>query len=1317
MRFPRTLALLVMLLAGAIALVWMRRTPDGVHLDAKPAVPRASAVATKSHPATADLPADAQTQAKLAVAERTATLARLAYAQAWDDAALSGAMGAFRAWTERYRDAPAAGRAALVAEGVALAKERRAEMLDLIASDPQRALAVTVPAVVRRDLPAEVLAQLETRLAGRGEVSLVAAVPAAGEPAPVAMRRRAVLGGATYTAHVYGRREPQTAKEGVSLHGIALDRRLALHESPVRVLEPGEVPAGAVAADNCPVSDLPVPPLAAGAGVNTAALNVAEAEGRAMEFCDSAPGMIETYAQRLEALEDSSGPRLGDTPARAAEATTPWTIGTKQVIVIRVDFADFPGEPMSQAAALAVMNTGVRPLFEDMSYGKTSIAATISEKVYRMPQTGSAYALADNEGQMHTDARTAAGADYTLSSFDRIVVLFPNLGTSRVPGSLITFGGEAQINAPNIWINGSGAFNTATVSHELGHTYGLLHSNLWRINDGNPVSASGNTLEYGDPFDTMGSASVTGVTRDARHHFNHWHKNRLGWLPDSAVTTVKASGTYRIYRFDSRDVPLTQPLALRIFRDGVRWYWVGLRQNFSSGTLVANGAHIIWGFNNRQQSQLLDLTTPGLGANDATLALGATFSDPVSGVSMKALARGGADPAQFLDVEVTIPATPPRVVASWGREGATFFNGNTGAPTSPVPETNVPLLLSGVQAIAAGEQHAIALKADGSVVAWGNNTSSQTTVPAGLANVISVAAGGDVSGVVKGDGSVQLWGAAAANVIITPPAGLDGVRQLAIGGARSVGTYHALALKTDGTVVAWGSNGSNQTNVPAGLSGVVAVAASERLSVALKADGTVVRWGTTFTGAVPFPAGLNNVAAIATSGGSIHALALKTDRTVVAWGGNDLGQATVPTDLNDVVALATARNFSLALKSDGSVVAWGSTTSSARNVPPSLPRGFALAASSQAGFALIGSSLSFVSQPQDQTVAANGEAVFRAAATGIGAVTYQWRKDGVDIGGATSSTLTLASITTAQAGSYDVMVTDVVGSAISAAGRLTVSAVVTQEVSRIANLSIRTRGGTGAQTLIVGFVIGGPGTSGTKPLLVRGVGPTLSVFGVTGVLPDPKVELYSAAAVKLFENDNWLATDAATFASVGAFALPANSRDAALYHGALSSTSYSAQLTGIGGATGVVLAELYDVTPGATFGAATPRLINVSARALSGTGADVLIAGFVVAGPGEKKVLIRAIGPTLTVFGVTGVLADPKLELFNSATAKIQENDNWGGAAALSAAFTSVGAFGLDGASRDAALLATLPPGSYTAQVSGVGGGTGVALVEVYDVP
>ncbi len=139
-----------------------------------------------------------------------------------------------------------------------------------------------------------------------------------------------------------------------------------------------------------------------------------------------------------------------------------------------------------------------------------------------------------------------------------------------------------------------------------------------------------------------------------------------------------------------------------------------------------------------------------------------------------------------------------------------------------------------------------------------------------------------------------------------------------------------------------------------------------------------------------------------------------------------------------------------------------------------------------------------------------------------------------------------------------------------------------------------------------------------------------------------------------------------------------------------------------------------------TLPAQTPSVANLSTRAQVGTGGDIIITGFNIGSGGNKTVLIRATGPALAGFGVTGTLANPRLELFSGST-RLAENDNWGTAVgtatlATAATFSSVGAFQLTAGSLDAALVATLAPGGYTAQVSGVANGTGVALVEVYEV-
>jgi len=329
-------------------------------------------------------------------------------------------------------------------------------------------------------------------------------------------------------------------------------------------------------------------------------------------------------------------------------------------------------------------------------------------------------------------------------------------------------------------------------------------------------------------------------------------------------------------------------------------------------------------------------------------------------------------------------------------------------------------------------------------------------------------------------------------------------------------------------------------------------------------------------------------------------------------------------------------------------------------------------------------------------------------ATGTPAPTYQWQRNGADIAGATDATLTIGAAQESDAGNYQVVIKNAAGAATSSAGAVTVN------TSRIINLSIRSTLSAAAPSLTMGFVVSG----NQKPLLLRGVGPGLTQFGVGGVLKDPKLEFYAGSKL-VTSNDNWSSATnatqiAATATQVGAFPLPTGSADAALTT-TLDSGNYSAQISGADGGFGGMLVELYD--GGGTTGA---RLTNVSAHTLVDTPNGGLAAGFVIGGSGKKTLLIRAVGPSLATFGLSGLLADPKLEVLRSGSTTAQaSNDNWGDGDSekLKAAFTAVGAFPLLAASRDAVLLVELDPGAYTAQVTGVSNTSGDALIEIYEVP
>ena len=243
--------------------------------------------------------------------------------------------------------------------------------------------------------------------------------------------------------------------------------------------------------------------------------------------------------------------------------------------------------------------------------------------------------------------------------------------------------------------------------------------------------------------------------------------------------------------------------------------------------------------------------------------------------------------------------------------------------TLPNPTlTNVPPDATNVIAVASGAYHNLALKADSTVIAWGENSYGQATVPPGLTNIVAIAAGNYHSLALGSDGRVFGWGPTNTHVEVGQtnglppnygqskiPGGLSNVVAIAGGG------LHSLALKADGTVVAWGKNNLGQTNVPSGLTNVVAIAAGTDHSLALRADGTVVAWGSNSGGQTNVPTGLSNVIAIAA--GSFFSLALKSDGTVAAWGDNAFRQTNAPPELTNIIAIAAGGYHSLALVGPG----------------------------------------------------------------------------------------------------------------------------------------------------------------------------------------------------------------------------------------------------------------------------------------------------------------------------------------------------------------------------------------------------------------
>ncbi|NBQ57759.1 MAG: hypothetical protein EBU32_05110, partial [Opitutaceae bacterium] len=284
---------------------------------------------------------------------------------------------------------------------------------------------------------------------------------------------------------------------------------------------------------------------------------------------------------------------------------------------------------------------------------------------------------------------------------------------------------------------------------------------------------------------------------------------------------------------------------------------------------------------------------------------------------------------------------------------------------------------------------------------------------------------------------------------------------------------------------------------------------------------------------------------------------------------------------------------------------------------------------------------------------------------------------------------------------------------------------------RLTNLSTRLKLAAAGDTLTFGFNL-----TGTQPatLLIRGVGPGLTGFGLTGVLAAPRLEIRPAgnADTLLAVNEGWdkapnnSANIVAAAASVGAFALTAGTADCAVLL-SLPAGGYTATFRGINGTTGEVIAEVYDVSKNST------RLTNLATLARLSNPGDLITAGITIAGDQARTLIVRGIGPGLADLGVPGTLPDPTLTVLSSTAQNLDSNNNWstgGSGPSLTAAFPAIGAFTLKAGSADAALVraftATASGSGYSIQTAAAAtpanatnppSPTGLLLIEVYEAP
>jgi len=280
-------------------------------------------------------------------------------------------------------------------------------------------------------------------------------------------------------------------------------------------------------------------------------------------------------------------------------------------------------------------------------------------------------------------------------------------------------------------------------------------------------------------------------------------------------------------------------------------------------------------------------------------------------------------------------------------------------------------------------------------------------------------------------------------------------------------------------------------------------------------------------------------------------------------------------------------------------------------------------------------------------------------------------------------------------------------------------------VARLGNISTRAFVQTGDNVMIGGFIV-----QGTEPkrVILRAIGPELGQFGVPDPLQDPTLELHDGTGALIGTNDNWQTTiiggiithDQVQEIQDSGYA-PGDGRESAIIAD-LPAGNYTAIVRGVNSTIGVALVEVYDLSPQTNLIHNTNSILgNISTRSFVQTGDNVMIGGFIVQGSQPKRVIIRAIGPELSQYGVPDPLQDPTLELHDGTGALIGRNDNWqttivGGVITHDQVQEIQDSGYAPGDGRESAIIAELPAGNYTAIVRGVNSTTGVALVEVYDL-
>ena len=575
-----------------------------------------------------------------------------AQAQLWKETPGEPAFAAFADWTRRHAAAPdAAAKAALEAEGVALARTRLTAMADLIQTDPKRALELAVPYAVRRDLPGDVRSLLEEQINTRGDFRVAGVLPidSAATTLPPVLRS-AIINGEEYRAYTYGRGNEFVTRDNVPLNGIAVPasaasvspankliqptKIFAPSESPARILDLAELEA---LIERRPKKKEPVCSISGELVSSKAKETVVQLAGDLHSFCGKVHA--EDWANARIAAAGLFEPGGG---LSVPTAESSYTEGRKRMLCLRPYWADYPiTSGMTTNAALGHFSSFSNYMFQ-MSYGKLVFAplrqgSDISADIL-IPGSVDSYisGLGSGATDLWKAVRDVATTNYgyNLSQYDFIYYCTGGKPSASYAG--LGFVGGVGFHLAN------GYFDAATAAHEFGHNLGLNHANFWSTSP-QSIIGSGQNVEYGDNNDVMGGGG-------SPNQFNSRYKNYLGWITNSDIVDLNTagSGRYRLYCFDL-DNSTVGTRGLKFLYDASRNYWINFRQRKTNRALV-NGVQLLWTGNGNQSSHLLDVRLKG-SATDNAIVIGRTFTDTNLNFHFTPVGKGNTYP-ESMDVVV-----------------------------------------------------------------------------------------------------------------------------------------------------------------------------------------------------------------------------------------------------------------------------------------------------------------------------------------------------------------------------------------------------------------------------------------------------------------------------------------------------------------------------------------------------------------------------------------------------------------------------------------------------------------------------------------